>query len=90
MTATIHPLIDGALYSDPRTRRQQLVEAMAADLVRWDAWRDEGDAFRSLVYAQASDGSQKYSSFEVGTCIDDARQAAAQTIVADQMEDRRC
>jgi hypothetical protein len=85
MPATIIPLIDGALYGDPRTRRQQMVEAMAADLARWDAWRIEQDAFRALVWATDDDGRQKYSSFDVATCLADARQAAAQTIVAEEM-----
>jgi len=81
MTATVIPLIDGSLYSDPRTRRQALVEQMAADLVRWDAFRNEGDALRSLIF------SERYTSFDVVTCLDDARQAAEQTLVAQVMSE---
>lgn len=82
MTATIHALIDGALYSDTRLRRLELVERMADDLVKWDAWRNEHDAFRSLIW------SNRYpSSMEVSCCLDDARQLAAQIVVAKEMSE---
>ncbi len=82
MTATVIPLIDGALYCDPRIRRQQVVDQMAAELVRWEAHHNEDDAFRALVF------SSKYKILDVALLFRDATYVAAQTIVAQEMGDR--
>lgn len=76
MTVIVFPLIDGALYADPRAQRQQIVEDMARRLVAGDVFRDEADAIKSLLQAQ------RWSAFQILNCIDDARQAAAQFEVA--------
>lgn len=64
-------LIDGGLTQQPLSR-SQVVALMAQDLVRLDAFRSEADAIRALVALKL------YSTFEIMTCVDDARQAAAQ------------
>ena len=71
-------LIDGGLTQQPLSR-SQVAALMAADLVRLDAWRSEADAIRALMALKL------YSTFEIMTCVDDARQAAAQEIVAREM-----
>jgi hypothetical protein len=68
------PLIDGSL-SERRESRDELVKRMAADLVTYDAFRNEGDAIRSLM-------AKGYSSFAVLRFVDDARQVAMQCVVA--------
>lgn len=71
-------LIDGGLSQQPPSR-SQVVALMGADLVRLEAWRSEADAIRALIALKL------YSTFEIMTCVDDARQAAAQEIVAGEM-----
>lgn len=70
------PLIDGGLHAGEKHRRE-LVERMAADLVRFDAWRNPQDATRSLF------GRYGYTS--IALLLDDARQVAMQTAVAREM-----
>ncbi|XUM21012.1 hypothetical protein ACRAVF_26990 [Bradyrhizobium oligotrophicum S58] len=81
MTVILFPLIDGALYSDPRAQRQQIVEEMARRLLIGEAFRNEADALKSLLQAQ------RWSAFQILNCIDDARQVAAQDLVAQVMGD---
>lgn len=71
-------LIDGGL-AQQSLPRSQVVALMAADLIRLDAWRSEPDAIRVLMVLKL------YSTFEIMTCVDDARQEAAQEIVAREM-----
>lgn len=71
-------LIDGGLAQQPLPRAQ-VVALMASELLRLDAWRSEADAIRALMALKL------YSSFEIMTCVDDARQAAAQETVAKVM-----
>lgn len=68
------PLIDGSPVLR-RESRADVVKRMAADLVKFDAFRDEGDAIRSLMHRQ-------YSPFDVLRYVDDARQVAVQDVVA--------
>lgn len=74
------PLIDGGLSQVPLSRAQ-VVELMAADLERLDAFRSEADAIRALM------GLKLYSTFEIMTCVDDARQAAMQIVVAREISE---
>ena len=59
--------------------RKDLVEAMAADLVKYDAFRVEADAIRSLY------GTRRYPIGDIMSCIDDARAVAFQDVVAREM-----
>lgn len=72
------PMTSGPM---PFTSRQDLVVAMAADLVFYDAFRSETDAIRSLY------GTRRYNMGYIMLCIDDARQLAFQTVVAREMSD---
>lgn len=72
MSATIIPLINGALYGDPKGRRQQIVEEMADRLLEGDAWRDKADSLMSLM------STDRWSSFLIIRCVDEARQVAEQ------------
>jgi hypothetical protein len=67
-------LIDGPLVD---TRRAELVTRMANDLVAAGTAGDERDAIRTLF--------GKYAISDIMMLIDDARQAAAQEIVAREM-----
>lgn len=71
-------LIDGGLTQQPLSR-SQVTALMAADLIRLDAFHSEADAIRALMALKL------YSTFEVMAYIDDARQAAAQDVVAREM-----
>lgn len=62
-----------------RESRADLVARMAADLVKYDAWRNKDDALRSLVFGC------RYPSFEAVMYLDDVRQAAMQMVVAREM-----
>ena len=73
-------LIDGGLSQQPLPR-SQVTALMAADLVRLDAFRSEADAIRALMALKL------YTTFEIMTCVDDARQAAVQSLVAREMAD---
>ena len=65
--------------------RADLVRAMAADLTRYDAFRDPDDAFRSLYAVRDAHGVQRYSAFQIGTCLEDAIAVAFQDVVAREM-----
>lgn len=71
-------LIDGAAVNPGQTRRET-VEKMARDLVQYDAFGNEADAIRSLMW------THRYSPYDVMVLVDDARQVAQQTIVAREM-----
>ena len=71
-------LIDGGLTQQPLSR-SQVVALMAADLVRLDAWRSEADAIRALIALNL------YSTFEIMSYIDNARQVAMQSVAAREM-----
>lgn len=73
---TTFPLRDGPLAGKTR---EEVVAAMGADLVRFDAWRNEADAIRALMWRGV------YSSWEIMRELDNARQAAMQSVVAKQM-----
>lgn len=74
---TVFPLNDGPLA---RYRpRAEVVTAMAGDLVRLDAFASEADAIRCLMARRV------YTSYEIMSYIDDARQVAMQEVVAEQM-----
>lgn len=81
---TPHPqpevfLIDGALAQQPRPA-SSVIAQMASDLVRLEAYSNEPDAIRALMALKL------YSTFEIMTCVDDARQVAAQeALVAKEM-----
>ncbi len=75
MTCTSLRLIDGPLVLIGRAEK---VNLMAADLVRFDAFQNEGSACRTLR-------NQGYSAFDVLTMLDDARQVAMQSVVAAEM-----
>lgn len=79
---TSFPLVDVALLSKSRS---ETVAAMAADLVRLDAWRNHADAMRALLWQRDASNRPRYCSFEVSRFIDDARQAAMQDVVAKVM-----
>jgi len=66
-------LIDGPLVS-----RADMVERMAKDLVRFDSFRNQADAIRSLHGAG-------HSMVYAVMMIDDIRQAAMQIVVAREM-----
>lgn len=68
-------LLDGPLAPISRADKVQL---MAADLVRLDAFRNEGSASRTLL-------NQGYSAFDTLILLDGARQVAMQTVVAVEM-----
>lgn len=74
------PLIDGGL-ADGNARRGELVARMASDLVRFDSFRDEADAIRSL-YA-----TRNYQMADIVMRIDDARQTAMQIVVAREISE---
>jgi hypothetical protein len=69
-------LIDGPLVEVNRTER---VEAMAQALIEAGAYSSERDAIMALMW------SGRFSSVEVATLLDDARQAAQQAMVAREM-----
>jgi hypothetical protein len=59
-------------------RRKDLIERMAADLVRFDAAHNEADAIRSLY-------GRGYEIRDVVVLINEARMVAFQTIVAREL-----
>ena len=76
---TIHPLVDGPLCLDAvRAQRIAKVAEMASRLVETGAFVDHGDSIMVLV-------SYGYAPFEVHALIDDARQVAAEHMVAMEM-----
>jgi hypothetical protein len=79
MTATIHPLIDGALYRDPRTTRQQLVDDLANYILQADCAGNPQDAFRAIVW------SGQYNVASAAMCFADAFYLAQQMAIAKEM-----
>jgi hypothetical protein len=78
-TITVHPLVDGTLSLDAvRAQRIAKVAEMASRLVETGAFVDHSDSI--LVLA-----SFGYSAFEVHALLDDARQIAAEHVVAMEM-----
>ncbi|KGT75835.1 hypothetical protein MA20_32115 [Bradyrhizobium japonicum] len=76
---TIHPLLDGSPCLDTvRAQRVAKVAEMASRLVETGAFVDHGDS----VMVLASFG---YSLFEVHALVADARQVAAEHVVAMEM-----
>jgi len=69
-------LIDGPLVC--AGSRRELVERMAADLIRFEAFADEREAIRSLYGAG-------YLMVDIVMLIDDARQVAQTEVVAEAM-----
>ena len=67
-------LRDGAV-AHPSVTRRDVVERMARDLVKFDAFNNEADAIRSLMW------SRRYSPYDVVVLVDDARQAAYQQTI---------
>jgi len=68
-------LLDGPLVDS----RRDLIERMAADLVRYEAHGNEPDAIRSLY------GTRRYQMVDIVMLVDEARQVAMQEIVAAEM-----
>lgn len=68
--------LDGALIE---INRSETVARMAKDLVAFDSFRDERDAIMSLV--------GKYPSVQICHLIDDAKQAAMQSVVAREISE---
>lgn len=76
---TIHALPDGSLCLDAvRAQRIHKVAEMASRLVETGAFVDHSDSIMVLA-------SFGYSSFEVHALLDDARQIAAEHVVAMEM-----
>lgn len=69
--------IDGTLM-EARDRRVDMVRRMAADLVEFGAYHNHHDALLCLRVA-------RYSHLDIIAFMDDARQAAVQTVVAREM-----
>jgi hypothetical protein len=72
-------IIDGSLSSIP-DGRTQLIERMAADLVRFDSWRNANDAWRSLW-------AEGWKTYEISLVIEDARAVAQLDVVTEVMGD---
>jgi hypothetical protein len=70
-------LIDGALM-DNTTRRREMVARMAADLIRLDAFRTEGDAVRTLY-------GGGYGAFNVALLAGEAMFEAQQQVIAGEI-----
>jgi hypothetical protein len=69
-----------ASLADLREAQADLIQKMAADLIRFDALGNEADSIRSLYGAG-------YSAMDVMMLIDDVRQVAVQTLVAREMSE---
>lgn len=77
-------LLDGPLAPGRGlTKKQRLISEMADWLLKYEAWRTEGDATLSLY----ANGKGPFSLFEVMLYRDDARQVAAQEMVAKIMSE---
>jgi hypothetical protein len=77
-------LVDGAVVH-PTVSRSDVVKAMAARLVEKDAFRNEGDAIRCLMWRDPLNGHTEFSPYDVMVLVDDARQLAMQEMVAREM-----
>lgn len=69
-----------ASLAELREARADLIQKMAADLIRFDALGNEADSIRSLYGAG-------YSAMDVMMLIDDVRQVAVQALVAREMSE---
>jgi len=69
-------LPDGPL-AEARAAREATVNAMAADLVRFEAFHTTSDAVRALM--------GRYPPIQIALLADDARQVAMQSVVAREM-----
>lgn len=76
MSLNFH-LIDGPLLK-ASAQREALVQQMADDLVRYDAFANESDAIRTLM-------NRSYRPLDIALLADDARQVAMQSVVAREM-----
>lgn len=65
---------------DKRPNRAALIEAIAKDLIRYDALACEQDSIRSLF-------GRGYPMVDIVMLLDDARQVAMQEIVAKEMSE---
>lgn len=72
---TILLLDDPILPGTALSKKQRLISDMAHDLLKYDAFRNEDDAMRSLF------ATRKYHAFDVIVCVADAMQVAAQEVV---------
>jgi hypothetical protein len=63
----------------PRQEASDLIDRMAADLIRFEATGTESDAIRSLMC------TRRYSYGDIATFVDDALAAARQKIVTAEM-----
>lgn len=70
--AVVHAL------SEARSARQAMVERMAQDLVRYDAYQNEADSIRSLF-------GRGYPMVDVVMLVAEARALAFQEVVAVEM-----
>lgn len=61
-----------------RERRKDLTERMAADIVKYESWRTEQDAIRSLF-------GRGYAMADIVMLVDEARTLAFQEVVAKEM-----
>ena len=75
----VTPLLDGALYGDPRTARQQLVATMAEHIIAIDCVGNDCDAFRALM------NSQRYDIAVAALCFAEAMYLAQQIVIAEEM-----
>lgn len=81
IVATIHPLPDGSLSLDAvRAQRVQKVAEMASRLVETGSFVDHGDSIMTLL-------AFGYGAFEVHALLADARQVAAEHVVAMEMSE---
>jgi len=62
-------LVNGAVVH-PSVSRRELVEQMAKDLVRFEAFNNENDAIRSLMW------TQRYSAYDIVVLAPNACQRA--------------
>lgn len=65
-------LIEGGLVN---VARDDIIKRMAADLVKYDAFRNKQDAVRCLM-------CRGYPTFEIARLLEDARALAFQDVVA--------
>lgn len=76
-------LLDGPIWPGIPASREQMIRDMAADLVTYDAFRNEGDAQRALH------ATGKYRAFNVFVLARPAMQWATEEIIAKEMSDVR-
>lgn len=69
-----------ATLADLREARQDLIQKMAADLIRFDALAVKADSLRSLVGAG-------YDPIQIWMLIDEVRAVAHQEVIAKEMSE---